>query len=62
MYTPQSSNNATNITGITQLFENVTGLDHYSRYTVVVYALTDKGAGNGSDPLEVLTDESCKLS
>ena len=46
--------NTTNasVTGI-----NVTGLDEYERYTVVVYGETDAGVGPGSDSLEVLTDQ-----
>ena len=32
----------------------------YTTYIVVVYAFTDQGRGNGSDPLTALTDEDCK--
>ena len=49
------------IDGIVSTFVNVTGLMEYQQYTVVVYAYTDKGRGEGSDPLMVLTAEHCKL-
>ena len=46
-----------NVTGI-----NVTGLDEYERYTVVVYGETDAGVGPGSDPLGVLTDQGSEYN
>ena len=38
----------------------LTGLMEYVNYTVVVYAHTDKGRGDGSRPIVVQTDEHCK--
>ena len=40
---------------------DLTGLMEYERYIVVVYAFTDKGRGEGSDQLMVLTSEHCEL-
>ena len=41
---------------------NVTNLMEYERYTFVVIALTDKGEGPKSMPLDVLTAEHCKFA
>ena len=64
-YTVEYTNIPTNETlcrdGIVPTFVNITGLMEYQPYTVVVYAYTDNGRGEGSDPLMVLTAEHCKL-
>ena len=59
-YTDLSTNEMLSIDSITSTFVNITGLMEYQQYTIVVYAYTDKGRGNGSDPLVVLTAEHCK--
>ena len=41
---------------------NITGLEEFERYTIVVYGETDAGVGPGSDPLDVLTDEGGMIS
>ncbi len=62
MYMPLSSPDvASEVSGITGLSQTLSDLDPFTRYTVVVYALTDKGVGEGSEPLEVLTEESGEL-
>ena len=58
----EANGTSENITDILITTHNVTGLLPYQEYTIVVYALTDKGAGSGSIPLNVLTDEDSKLS
>ena len=60
-YTDLSTNEMVSIDGILSTFVNITGLMEYQQYTIIVYAYTDKGRGNGSDPLMVLTAEHCKL-
>ena len=62
MLTFEADGTSENITDISITTYNVTGLLAYQQYTVVVYALTDKGPGSGSAPLNVLTDEDCKLT
>ena len=47
--------------GIQATMADLTGLMEYERYSVVVYAFTDKGRGAGSSPLMVLTSEHCQL-
>ena len=47
--------------GIQATMADLTGLMEYERYSVVVYAFTDKGRGAGSRPLMVLTSEHCEL-
>lgn len=47
--------------GIQVTMADLTGLMEYERYIVVVYALTDKGRGEGSDQLMVRTLEHCEL-
>ena len=54
-------NDSMNISGILELSYNLTSLMPYLQYVIVVYALTDKGQGIGSDSLVVLTDEDCEL-
>lgn len=51
-----------NVTGIPpSIFQyQLTGLMEYVNYTIVVYAHTDKGRGDGSDPITVETNEHCK--
>ena len=61
MLTFEANGTSNNITDISATTFNVTGLQPYQVYTVVVYALTDRGAGSGSVPLNVLTDEDSKL-
>ena len=61
MLTFEANGTSNNITDISATTLNVTGLLPYQEYTVVVYALTDRGAGSGSIPLNVLTDEDSKL-
>ena len=61
MLTFEANGTSNNITDISATTLNVTGLLPYQEYTVVVYALTDRGAGSGSVPLNVLTDEDSKL-
>ena len=39
----------------------ITALEIYEQYTIVVFATSDKGAGDPSEPLMVLTDEDGKL-
>ena len=41
---------------------NITGLMEYVNYSIVVFAFTDKGKGEGSQPLEVQTLEHCELN
>ena len=41
---------------------NLTGLMEYERYNVSVIALTDKGEGEESKKLYVLTEEHCKFN
>ena len=40
---------------------NITMLEKYELYVVVVYATSDKGPGEPSEPLMVFTDEDGKL-
>ena len=62
MLTFEADGTSENITDISITTHNVTGLLPYQEYTIVVYALTDKGPGSGSIPLNVLTDEDSKLA
>ena len=62
MLTFEANGTSNNVTNILVTIYNVTGLMPYQEYTVVVYALTDKGPGSGSVPLNVLTDEDSKLT
>ena len=62
MLTFEANGTSNNITNISAATFNVTGLLPYQVYTVVVYALTNRGAGSGSVPLNVLTDEDSKLT
>ena len=39
----------------------ITMLEKYEQYTIVVFATSDKGLGDPSDPLMVLTDEDGEL-
>ena len=61
MYTRQEQQISVNVTlntaDVTVTRINVTGLEEYEQYTVVVYGETDAGVGPGSDPLDVLTDQ-----
>ncbi len=47
--------------GVIPTMFNLTGLMEYERYEVTVTASTDKGPGDQSDTLDVLTEEHCKL-
>ena len=60
MYTETRTGRVRNVSA-TALSKEIGGLMEYERYTVIVYALTDKGAGPGSDPLDVLTLEHCEF-
>ena len=51
---PVGSMNMTGITDETYLFE---GLTPFTTYTVVVFAVSEKGPGPGSDPTTVMTAE-----
>ena len=62
MLTFEANGTSNNVTNILVTTYNVTGLMPYQEYTVVVYAMTDKGPGSGSVPLNVLTDEDSKLT
>lgn len=61
MYTLLGNGNSTNLSLITNdpdmTVFNLTGLEEYDRYSVVVYGETDAGVGPASDSIEVLTDE-----
>ena len=39
----------------------VRGLEEHTNYSILVFASTVKGDGNGSDPIIVTTDEDSKL-
>ena len=58
---PQSSTNLTlDTANVNVTTFNVSNLQVYEAYTVVVYGETDAGVGPGSEPLDVLTDEGGK--
>ena len=58
---PQNSTNQTlDTANVNVTTFNVSNLQVYEAYTVVVYGETDAGAGLGSEPLYVLTDEGGK--
>ncbi len=57
--TPVSVPNVTNINGSLTVY-TLTGLLPFHTYELVLYALTDRGAGPGSTPLTVYTLEDCK--
>ena len=58
---PQSSTNQTlDTANVNVTTFNVSNLQVYEAYTVVVYGETDAGVGPGSEPLDVLTDEGGK--
>ncbi len=62
MYMPVSSPAvAGEVSGVNGLSQTLSDLNPYTRYTIVVCALTDKGVGEGSEPLELLTEESGEL-
>ena len=52
-----SSNQTLDTSNVNVTMFNITGLEEYERYTIVVYGETDAGVGPGSEPLDVLTDE-----
>ena len=39
----------------------LTGLNKYTNYSITVFASTNKGAGNVSAPIFIVTDEDSKL-
>ena len=60
MYT-RLETNMTNITDrISDTSVNITGLEIYEEYDIVVLAFTDKGSGTPSETLRIRTDEDCK--
>ena len=52
-----SSNQTLDTSNVNVTMFNITGLEEYERYTIVVYGETDAGVGPGSEPLDVLTEE-----
>ena len=62
VYTESVSNTSSpvdNIPGNQEAY-NITGLMEYERYVVEVFAVTDRGKGPSSTPLDVLTDQHRK--
>ena len=59
-YTDITARMTTTETGITTERQALVGLRPFWLYRVVVYALTDKGPGPGSVPLDVTTLEDGK--
>ena len=62
LVTQTSMNQTLDTTNVNETMFNITDLDEFERYTIVVYGETDAGVGPGSDPLDVLTDEGGMLS
>lgn len=55
-------NNVTlRVDSITDLSFNLTELLEYTNHTIVVYAFTDKGQGEGSEPIVIRTSEHSKI-
>ena len=51
----------TNITDrISDTSVNITGLEIYEEYDIVVLAFTDKGSGTPSEILRIRTEEDCE--
>ena len=59
VYTELATASMITIQNIPGTSYNLTGLKPYQQYSIMVFALTDKGRGEGSQLL-VLTDEDCK--
>ena len=57
LVTQNSTNQTLDTTNVNVTMFNITDLEEFERYTIVVYGETDAGVGPGSDPLEILTDE-----
>ena len=60
LVTQNSMNQTLDTTNVNVTMFNITDLEEFERYTIVVYGETDAGVGPGSDPLDVLTDEGGK--
>ena len=60
MYTRVETGYTQTMSDITSTSVNITDLQIYEEYTITVVALSDKGIGETSVPLTVITDEDCK--
>ena len=61
MYTRVETGYTQTMSDITSTSVNITDLQIYEEYTITVVALSDKGIGETSVPLTVITDEDCKF-